>query len=169
MPTWGKILAEINAEVKEKNPAPFDFIRNKYLKELFQKTQRNIIIYASRWTTGDVPANLISITEEDLQAFMEAIHGLKGENLDLILHTGGGSAEATDAIVTYLRQKFKNIRVIIPQSAMSAGTMFALAADEIIMGKHSFLGPIDPQFILNTGIGIQAVPAHAIIEQFEIA
>lgn len=100
---------------------------------------------------------------------MEAIHGLKGDKLDLILHTGGGSAEATDAIVTYLRQKFNEIRVFIPQAAMSAGTMFALAADEIVMGKHSFIGPIDPQFILNTGAGVQAVPAQAIIEQFKKA
>jgi len=81
---------------------------------------------------------------------MEAIHGLKGNKLDLILHTGGRSAEATDAIVTYLRQKFNHIRIIIPQAAMSAGTMFALSADEIVMGRHSFIGPIDPQFILNS-------------------
>lgn len=169
MPTWGKILAEIQNEIKSNNPSAFDTVRNKYLKELTDKTQRNTIIYAARWTTGDVPANIISITDEDLQAFMEAIHGLKGDKLDLILHTGGGSAEATDAIVTYLRQKFNDIRVIIPQAAMSAGTMLALAADEMIMGKHSFIGPIDPQFILNTPVGVQAVPAQAIMEQFKKA
>jgi ClpP class serine protease len=28
--------------------------------------------------------------------------------------------------------------------AMSAATMIACAADVIVMGKHSFLGPIDP-------------------------
>lgn len=47
--------------------------------------------------------------------------------------------------------------------------MLALAADEIIMGKHSFIGPIDPQFILNTPVGVQAVPAQAIMEQFKKA
>ncbi len=166
MPTWGQILQEIQTAIKNGDQTAFDSIRNKYLKELFEFSNRNTIIYATRWTTGDVPANIISITNEDLQAFMEAIHGLKGDKLDLILHTGGGSAEATDAIVTYLRQKFNHIRIIIPQAAMSAGTMFALAADEIIMGRHSFIGPIDPQFILNTPVGIQAIPAHAIIEQF---
>lgn len=169
MPTWGKILVEIQTELKNNNPVAFDTVRNKYLKDLTDKTQRNTIIYAARWTTGDVPANIISITDEDLQAFMEAIHGLKGDKLDLILHTGGGSAEATDAIVTYLRQKFNDIRVIIPQAAMSAGTMLALAADEMIMGKHSFIGPIDPQFILNTPVGVQAVPAQTIMEQFKKA
>ena len=70
MPTWGKILAEIQNELKNNNPAAFDTVRNKYLTELTNKTQRNTIIYASRWTTGDIPANIISITDEDLQAFM---------------------------------------------------------------------------------------------------
>lgn len=169
MPTWGQILNEINDAIRNNNPTAFDTVRIKYLQELYAYTKRNIIVYASRWTSGDLPANLISINDEDIQAFMEAIHGLKGKELDLILHTGGGSAEAADAIVTYLRQKFDHIRVIIPQAAMSAGTMLACCADEIIMGNHSFIGPIDPQFILNTPVGIQAVPAHAIIQQFKKA
>ena len=151
------------------NPQAMDTVRNKYFKELYDYTKRNTIIYASRWTSGDQPANLVSITDEDLQAFMEALHGLKGKELDLILHTGGGSAEATDAIVTYLRQKFDHIRIFIPQAAMSAGTMFACAANEIVMGKHSFIGPIDPQIILNTQIGAQVVPAAAILAQFKKA
>jgi hypothetical protein len=37
------------------------------------------------------------------------------------------------------------------------------------MGKHSFLGPIDPQFMLNTSLGSRMIPAQAIIEQFDKA
>ena len=47
--------------------------------------------------------------------------------------------------------------------------MLACAGDEIVMGKHSFLGPIDPQVTLNTALGLRSVPAQAIIEQFEQA
>ena len=43
---------------------------------------------------------MVTINDEDIHAFMEAIAGLQGSSLDLILHTGGGSAEATDAIVS---------------------------------------------------------------------
>jgi len=75
---------------------------------------------------------------------MEVMLELTGNTIDLILHSSGGSAEATEAIVKYLRSKFEHIRVIIPYGAMSAATMLACAADEIIMGKHSFIGPIDP-------------------------
>ncbi len=37
------------------------------------------------------------------------------------------------------------------------------------MGKHSFIGPIDPQLILHTQVGVQAVPAQAILDQFKLA
>ena len=97
------------------------------------------------------------------------VHGLKGEKLDLILHSPGGSTEAVEALVTYLRSKFSHIRVVIPYAAMSAATMLSCAANIITMGKHSFIGPIDPQIILNTPLGTQAVPAQAILEQFNKA
>ena len=47
-------------------------------------------------------------------------------------------------------------------AAMSAGTMWAPAWDEVVMGKHLQLGPIDPQLLIQGG----AVPARAILEQF---
>lgn len=169
MPTWGQILGEIRQQIQNGDQQAFDTIRNKYLKELSDFTGRNIIIYATRWTSGDAPPNLVSLTDEDIHGFMEAVAGLSGENLDLIIHSGGGSAEATDAIVSYLRQKYRHIRIIIPQAAMSAGTMLACSADVIVMGKQSSIGPIDPQFILQTAVGVQAIPAHAILEQFKKA
>lgn len=169
MPTWGQILVEIRDRIQQGDQMGFDTIRNKYLKALSDYTGRNTIIYATRWTANDTPPNLVSISDEDIQGFMEAVAGLSGQNLDLIIHSGGGSAEATDAIVSYLRQKFNHIRVIIPQAAMSAGTMLACSADIILMGKQSSIGPIDPQFILQTSVGVQAIPAHAILEQFKKA
>ena len=169
MPTWGQLLEEIRSQIQAGDQQAFDTVRNKYLKELSSFTGRDTIIYATRWTSGDAPPNLVSINDEDIHAFMEAISGLKCKDLDLIIHTGGGSAEATDAIVSYLRQKFKHIRIIIPQAAMSAGTMLACSADIIVMGKQSSIGPIDPQFILQTAVGVQSIPAHAILEQFKKA
>ena len=94
---------------------------------------------------------------------MAAIHGLqRDKGLDLILHTPGGDIVATESIVHYLRQMFDiNIRVIIPQICMSAGTMIACSAKEIVMGKQSNIGPIDPQF--------GGIPAHGVIEEFNKA
>ncbi|MDZ7828276.1 MAG: hypothetical protein U5K33_01920 [Halofilum sp. (in: g-proteobacteria)] len=65
-------------------------------------------------------------------------------------------------MVDYLRSMFStDIRAIVPQLAMSAGTMIGCACKEIIMGKQSSLGPIDPQF--------RGVPAHGVVEEFERA
>lgn len=94
---------------------------------------------------------------------MNAVQGLDTMNgLDLILHTPGGDPTAAVAIVAYLKEKFtNNIRCIVPQIALSAGTMVACAAKEIIMGRQSSLGPIDPQF--------SGIPAFNIKSEFEEA
>ena len=66
---------------------------------------------------------------------------------------------STESIVNYLRSMFGNdIRAIVPQIAMSAGTMIACSCKSIVMGKQSNLGPIDPQFM--------SIPAHGILEEF---
>jgi len=172
MPTWGEILKEIQAYLEQEKKPPFDYIRRKYLLALQQHTNRNTILYATSWTQPKnipTPSHLISITDEDIQGFMEVVSGLRSKELDIIIHSTGGSAEATEALVSYLRSKFDNIRVIIPYGAMSAATMLACSTNDIIMGAHSFIGPIDPQMIVNTRLGLQAIPAQAIIDQFEKA
>lgn len=168
MPTWSGILEELSQSCVEGGPPQFDAIRRKYLASVYRHTGREVILYASKWTQHDpnVSPDVISIVDEDLQGFMEVIHGLSGPNLDLIIHSPGGSLEAVEALVLYLRSKFNHIRVVVPQMAMSAATMIACAADVIVMGKHSFLGPIDPQIIINTPLGQRMVPAQAILEQF---
>lgn len=74
-------------------------------------------------------------------------HGLNFEKgLDLILHTPGGDVAATESIIEYLNDVFEgDIRAIVPQIAMSGGTMVACSCNEILMGKQSSLGPVDPQ------------------------
>ena len=100
---------------------------------------------------------------------MEAVSNIHEPSLDLIIHSPGGSAEAAESLVEYLRERFGHIRVFVPVAAMSAATMMALAADELVMGQHSQLGPIDPQFIISTPEGARSAPAKAILNQFEIA
>ena len=69
---------------------------------------------------------------------------------------------ATEPPVEYLRKMFPaDIRAFVPQIAMSAGTMIACACNEIWMGAHSSIGPIDPQY--------GNIPAHGLIEEFEKA
>ncbi len=166
MPTWGDILAEIQRQAAERGGLPdWDIVRRKYLAQLHALTGRNTVLYSTDWLSGRFQSGT-GIILEDMQGMMEVCRGLQGPNLDIILHSPGGSAEATASIVRYLRSKFSNIRVFVPLAAMSAATMWSLAADEIVMGKHSQLGPIDPQLLTPQGF---YVPARAIIDQFERA
>ena len=158
MAGWDDILDEIKRSPL-KNAV--DEVRHQYLRRLSELTGRNTIAYYSSWLTRRVENT--DINDNDMNGFMNTVRGLDCENgLDLVLHTPGGSPMAAEAIVKYLRSKFgKNIRVIVPHMAMSAGTMIACSAKEIIMGKQSSLGPIDPQ--------LNGIPAYSIQSEFEDA
>lgn len=169
MPGWGDLVNELNAELAtlqpEQHGAVLDAKRRDYLRALTEKTQRPVFLYATDWLGGGGPPQLMSINLEDIHGLMEVSIDVDGPALDIILHSPGGQAEATDSIVRYLRSRFSDIRVFVPLAAMSAATMWALAADRIVMGKHSQLGPIDPQLLTAQG----PIPARAILDQFEKA
>ncbi|MBF8297305.1 MAG: hypothetical protein HW389_3850, partial [Bacteroidetes bacterium] len=89
MPTWGKILAELQAEQLRTKQLPFDSVRRKYLTALHRHTGRQTILYATKWTqtgSGRSEPAAISITDEDIQGLMEVVYELRGKPLDLILH-----------------------------------------------------------------------------------
>ncbi len=169
MPIWSEILRELAATGGDNKPVDFDGVRRRYLFQLHIETRRNVILYASGWLQNARSDLAGSISDEDIQGFMEVCHGLQGSKLDLILHSPGGSPETAEAIVAYLRSRFTHIRVFVPQQAMSAAAMIACAADEIWMGDHSFLGPTDPQVLLSTALGSRFVSALGILEQFDRA
>jgi len=161
---WNEVFGEIEEEGRnQKNP--YDSVRNRYIELLSQHTGRNVVCYYSGWLEKSGPqfGNAVSINDEDKNGFMASFHGLQTERgLDLFLHSPGGSVAATESIIHYIRSKFgKDIRVFVPQLSMSGGTMIAFAGNEIWMGRHSNLGPIDPQF------GPQ--PATLVIQEFERA
>lgn len=163
---------EIQQEILRRKGTAQDDVRREYLRKLTELTGRDTVLYASAFASPkspQIPGIVFTITPDDIQGFMSALHGLKGESLDLILHSPGGSMEAADQIVQYLRAKYKHIRAIIPQNAMSAATMIACACDSIVMGKHSALGPIDPQVTFPTATGTFTAPAQAILDEFEQA
>lgn len=158
---------EIYNRLMQDKSAAQDKIRREYLKELHDYTNHDTIIYFANFTSAN--GNLISINQDDISGFMTAMSELHGDVLDLIIHSPGGQAETTIQIVQYLRKKYDKIRAIIPQNAMSAATMLACACDEIIMGKESAIGPIDPQIGIPFQNKMHMIPAHSILNEFESA
>ena len=158
MPNWGQVLNEIQG-MQVNNP--LDIVRRKYLLTMNKYTGRNVITYYSAFLQK--PNADVAIDDNDKNALMQAVYGLdKAKGLDLILHTPGGNTAATESIVAYIRSIFGNdVRAFIPQIAMSAGTMIALSCKEIVMGKQSNIGPIDPQF--------GGMSCAGVIEEFEQA
>lgn len=171
MPNWSEVLQNIQqlqAQGQHLANNAIATIKGNYLTQLHNKTNRNIIAYYSGWLSKPGVQGT-EINDEDKNGFMMAVHKLdRTKGLDLILHTPGGNITSTQSIVDYLHQMFRmngnpvpDIRAIVPQMAMSAGTMIACSCKEIWMGKHSNLGPIDPQ--------LQGVPAYGVLKEFEQA
>ena len=133
----------------------------RYLSQIANITGRNVIVYYSGWLKNNVFE--ASINENDKNAFMNAVYGMdKTKGVDLILHTPGGDIAATESIVNYLKSLFgNNVRAIVPQISMSAGTMIAMSCKEIIMGRQSSLGPIDPQ--------MNGVACQMVVDEFKKA
>lgn len=168
MPYWTEVIGEIQDLSSTLGLEAFDAVRRQYLERLSQHTQRNTILYATCWTQKQDTSGATSINFEDIQGLMAVMPKLKGESLDLIIHSPGGSAEAVKGMVDYLRMRFKTVRTIVPNIAMSAASMLACSGNSILMGKHSFLGPIDPQMILPTSLGTRSIAAQRILQQFNL-
>jgi ATP-dependent protease ClpP protease subunit len=159
LPNWNEVLVELQ---KEAGLSPQDRVRRRFLADLSKYTKRNTIAYYSGWLQKPNHASAI-MDDNDMNGFMTTIHQLdRTKGLDLILHTPGGNLASVESLVDYLRKMFDtDVRAFIPQLAMSAGTMLACSCKEIVMGKHSFMGPIDPQF--------NGISAEGVREEFEKA
>ena len=81
----------------------------------------------------------------------------------MILQTNGGVIEVVERIVRVLRKHYEEVKFLIPDQAMSAGTVLTLSGDDILMDYHSCLGPIDPQFPKDDRL----VPALSYLSQYE--
>ena len=157
MGSWSKTLTDMKAASSP------DKLRRDALDDLAQFRGRNVLCYYSGWLREDIPLTGTSISDNDMNGLMNAVNGMdRSRGLDLVLHTPGGDLAATEAIVEYLRDCFgTDVCAIVPQMAMSAGTMIACSCREIIMGRQSSLGPTDPQF--------NGMAAGGVIEEFQQA
>src|ERR1035437_4605630 len=140
----------------------------KSIAEIIAIRQRPVVCYVANVVKPR--STSISIEDSDDLPFNEMIASLPADckKIDIVLVTPGGFAHQVAKFVNKLRPRFDEVGFILLNKAMSAGTIFIMSGDEIIMTNQSQIGPVDAQVRTSTG---EFVPAQAIltlIEEFRI-
>ncbi len=125
--------------------------RRKAYKAIEEYRERPLIVYVTSTRQG-VDAQL---SGDAVREFIDQIDAIKASSeVDVMIHSTGGDALAAWKLMSILRERFDKVYVLVPHTAFSAATLFALGADEVVMHPYASLGPIDPQITIfqpNTG------------------
>lgn len=127
---------------KHLDPESLTKERKLQLKAISNLRQRDVLVFAA-----NLNQERAAIGYDDLLPINDQLANLSGEKLDFIIETPGGSGEVAEDIVELLHDKYKEVSIIVPGYAKSAGTIITMAGNEILMGPTSALGPIDAQII----------------------
>lgn len=138
-----------------------DITRRHLLEEMEDITKTRIVVYLAN---PNASPNFID--HNDPVFFNDLLESIgDAETLDVIIDSPGGEANVAEKLAIMCREHCKVLRAIIPNSAKSAATMWAISSDEILMGYLSEIGPIDPQIRMVDPRGrITFVPAQSVID-----
>lgn len=138
--------------------------RRKLVQKIQKLTGSQLITYTAN---PNISPNFID--HNDIRFFADLLQSIGDtEKLILMLNTPGGEANSAEKIAKMCRDYCTSFKVLVPNYAMSAGTMIALASDAIMMGYLSSIGPIDPQIRVVTPRGdFQFVPAQSYIDSWK--
>ena len=105
---------------------------------------------------------LYSPLESRVRSLLEKLED-RHENIGIIIETNGGLVEVAERIVDTIRNYYEEVYFLIPNKAMSAGTVLVMSGERIFMDYFSCLGPIDPQISVEG----RYIPALSYLNQFE--
>lgn len=117
------------------------YLRQLLITDIQALTGRPLVVYFAQLNQ--------EINHSDPDDIAEIIQAVPKKSCDILIQTPGGSVDACEKIISVLRKKFDDYRVIVPSWAKSAGTVIALSSAKIVLGINSELGPIDPHFKVN--------------------
>lgn len=109
-------------------PADLMALRLKCYSEIEALRGRPLIVYVSR-ALGALPGAPVSIDVNDIDGFTDLVNSVPADktSIDVLIHRPGGSPDATERIVSILRNRFSEVHFLVPHSAYSAATMMALS------------------------------------------
>lgn len=136
---------------------------NQLVEERLEKLIRDL----ERVTKSDVVALFVELRFGIERVFRDLVESRKKkrEKLTVIVETPGGYIEVVQRIVDTTRHHYGRVEFIVPDYAMSAGTVLVMSGDAIYMDYFSVLGPIDPQFERKDGKGF--LPAVGYLTEYE--
>jgi hypothetical protein len=104
---------------------------------------------------------LAPISREDIFDLIDQLNKIptppEETRIDMVILSNGGFPHPAYQMMNVIRSKCKKLKVVVPLYAKSAATLMTLAADEIVMGPQSEIGPIDMQM------------EHPLIEKLKIS
>ena len=115
--------------------------RRDIIKAIEDERQTRVICYITgdrRGLETKIASDIFPILYHHLLDFKQV------EPIDLYIYTIGGDSIAGWGLVNLIREFSKTLNVIIPFKSLSCGTLIALGANSIVMGKGAQLSPIDP-------------------------
>ena len=107
---------------------------------------------------GPILFGLENVVKDAVELFQN-----RRARIAVVLDTPGGTVEVVERMVEVIRHHYDEVNFLIPNLAMSAGTVFVMAGNRIFMSYFSGLGPIDPQIVKDGKL----VPALAYLNQYE--
>lgn len=119
--------------------------------ETIKETLSTRLVKLEQHMSGDVAFYYGLLDSSTLRSFRDFIEQTAVESncnkqrLIFFLNTGGGSAEAAEKMVEIMRHHYSEVFFVVPDFALSAGTILCTSGDRIYMDYSSSLGPIDPQ------------------------
>lgn len=115
------------------------YLRQLLIRDIEEATGRRLLVYF-----GDRSKQGSGIEPRDVAHMSELLGDVGGHPTDLLLETTGGITDAAEAVISLLRNALPDFRVVVANAAKSNGTLMAIAANAIVMGITSELGPIEP-------------------------
>jgi Serine dehydrogenase proteinase len=140
----------------------------KIFDEHIRKTLKDRLVALEEHFKSDVIFFYGAIHPSVEKIYRDFIEKLRSDSkepdgLTIILNTPGGTVETVEKLVDITRFHYNKVYFVVPDYAMSAGTIFCMSGNKIFMDYSSSLGPIDPQ-VFN---GKEYVPALGYLDQVE--
>ncbi len=123
----------------QKNPATSDSIAVEWLRSKLAEIEKHTCMDALT-----IFGPIMGSVDHRVRLAIESVPERREGSL-VIIDTIGGIVEVAERIVTTLRHYYKEVKFLIPDRAMSAGTVLVMSGDAILMDHFSCLGPVDPQ------------------------